>query len=95
MGNLIIINAGALWTDAEERRLEHSFMLGASLRELCVEHRRTPSAIVTRLVRLGHLVRRNDAADYIRVTPFCTFSDIQRINRQLTTEEACPPSSTS
>lgn len=68
---------GAPWTPVEDELLLTAFNGGMSLDQISRYRQRKPSAIVSRLVKMGLLIAV--AGEYKRLGPtFCTFRDIGR-----------------
>ncbi len=53
-------NAGKLWTEEEEKELRLAYQNGLKASEIAKRHKRTRSAIVVRLVRIGEIGNRDE-----------------------------------
>ena len=53
-------NSGAPWTDEEDAKLAAAFETGQSIDAMVESHRRTRSAIIARLLKLGRLSLATD-----------------------------------
>jgi hypothetical protein len=70
---------GAPWTPEESIQLRDRFNEGKTLLELALVHRRTPAAIVSRLVQLHWLYLDGRRYLYVNPTPFATFETVKQI----------------
>lgn len=56
------VRVGEPWNGEEDHKLIHAFEAGESFSQIAKAHQRSRGAIVSRLVRLGRLLRKSDAS---------------------------------